>query len=102
MYAVIFRAMVGVQDKEYEAAVQRMRELAFTQYGCLEFFAVTEGKQEVAISYWNNMESIQAWKNDIDHLEAQERGKKGWYESYRVEVVEIKRQYEMGGSGHQP
>jgi quinol monooxygenase YgiN len=54
MYAVIFRAKPGVQDEEYGKTVARMRELAFDKYGCLDFIAVTEGDQEVAISYWEN------------------------------------------------
>jgi len=29
-----------------------MSELAFKEYGCLDFISVTEGKQEIAIFYW--------------------------------------------------
>jgi len=95
MYAVIFRAKAGVQDKEYGNTVAKMRELAFEKYGCLEFVAVTEGNDEVAISYWNNEESIRNWKNDSEHALAQEYGRSKWYESYIVQVVEIKREYKF-------
>ena len=44
MYAVIFRAKAAKQDKAYSDTVARMRELAFEQYGCLDFVAVTEGE----------------------------------------------------------
>lgn len=96
MYAVIFKAVTGIQDDEYGKTVERMRELAFEKYGCLEFFAVTEGNQEVAISYWRDEESIVKWKTDSEHTLAQELGRSKWYESYTVEVVEIKRKYSFG------
>jgi len=95
MYAVIFSAKPGVQDDEYGNTVARMRELAFEKYGCLDFVAVTEGDQEVAISYWENEESIRLWKSDSEHSLAQECGRTKWYESYIVQVVEIKREYKF-------
>ena len=36
---------------------------------------------------------VLAWKQDPEHLLAQQLGQKNWYQSYSVEVVEIKRQY---------
>jgi len=93
MYAVIFRAKPGVQDQHYSHTVARMRELAFEKYGCLDFVAVTEGDQEIAISYWDSQASIKAWKNDPEHTLAQAKGKDHWYESYHVQVVEVLREY---------
>jgi heme-degrading monooxygenase HmoA len=95
MYAVIFRAKPGIQDDEYGKTVARMRDLAFGKYGCLDFVAVTEGEQEIAISYWENEESIRAWKSDSEHSLAQEVGRSKWYDSYIVQVVEIKREYKF-------
>ena len=95
MYAVIFRAKPGIQNVEYGKTVAKMRELAFAKYGCLDFVAVTEGDQEIAISYWENEESIKAWKSDSEHSLAQETGRSKWYESYIVQVVEIKREYKF-------
>jgi len=96
MFAVIFRAKIGTQNGEYSKTVARLRELAFSKYGCLDFVAVTEGKDENAIFYWENEESIKLWKKDSEHTLAQELGRARWYESYRVQVVEIKRQYQYG------
>ncbi|MGI9537528.1 MAG: antibiotic biosynthesis monooxygenase family protein [Desulfocapsaceae bacterium] len=93
MYAVIFRAATRSQDEEYVRTVKHMRELAISRYGCLDFVAVTEENQEIAISYWRDEESIHRWKQDAAHRIAQELGKSKWYESYSVEVVEIKRHY---------
>lgn len=96
VYAVIFRAVVGELDAEYTDAIERMKELAFNGYGCLEFFALSDGEHRVAISYWNSAEDIQRWKRNSEHLQAQALGKNKWYESYSVQVVEVKREYSHG------
>jgi heme-degrading monooxygenase HmoA len=94
MFVVIFRAKAAKLDDEYSRIAQTLRTLALTEFGCLEFHAVTEGAHEIALSYWPDQEKIRAWKQHSDHLIAQELGKKRWYESYSVEVCEVKRQYQ--------
>lgn len=93
MYAVIFRAQIKKLDESYSDMANRMRELAINEYGCIEFTSSTEGNSELAISYWPNRESIQAWKNNPDHKRAQSLGKSRWYRSYQVQVVEVLHQY---------
>ena len=93
MYAVIFRAEINDLDGAYAAMAVRMRELAMNEYGCSEFTAVTEGTQEIAISYWHDQEQIKQWKQAAEHLVAQRHGRNKWYKSYQVQVVEIIRQY---------
>jgi heme-degrading monooxygenase HmoA len=97
MYAVIFRAKTGAQDALYSSTVERMRQLAFEKYGCLEFIAVTEGTDEIAISYWASEDAILKWRKDAEHTIAQEMGREKWYQSYTVQVVEIKREYSFSG-----
>ena len=93
MFVVIFRAKARALDADYGAMAAHMRELALTQFGCLDFSAVTEGEQEIALSYWPDEASIRAWKQHTDHLMAQQLGRERWYSGYHVEVAEIKRQY---------
>lgn len=93
MYAVIFKAEAKELDKEYYAMAQKMRKLALTRYGCTDFTAVTDSSNEIAISYWSDLESIKNWKQDPEHLAVQELGKSTWYKSYTVQVVEIIREY---------
>ena len=93
MYVVIFRAQAKALDAEYSAMAAQMRNLALTQFGCLDFTAATEGDQEIALSYWPDEASIRAWKQHTDHLMAQQLGRERWYASYSVEVAEVKRQY---------
>ncbi len=98
MYAVIFKAKTGYQDAHYSEMVALMRNLAFEKYNCRDFIAVTEGSQEIAISYWENEEDIRKWHLDSQHSIAQNLGREKWYSSYVVEVVEIKRKYAFGES----
>ena len=89
MYAVIFKAKTRKLDDNYFKMAKRMRELAINEYGCLEFTAVTEDSNEIAISYWESMEQIKLWKQNSEHLVAQKLGIEKWYEDYAVEIVEI-------------
>ena len=93
MFIVIFRAKVRRTDSEYAQVASRMRELALNQFGCLEFTAVTEGQDEIALSYWPSEAHIRAWKSHSEHLLAQQLGRERWYESYIVQVAEITRDY---------
>lgn len=93
MFAVIFRAVVGELDQEYSVAIEKMKKLAFEEYGCLEFYSMMEGDKRVAISYWHSEEDIRTWKLNSEHLNSQKRGKQKWYESYTVQVVEVRREY---------
>jgi len=72
-----------------------MRELALQEFGCLAFHALTEGHEEVALSYWSDEQHIQAWRAHPEHREAQKLGQSEWYESYSVEVARIERSYQM-------
>mgnify|MGYP003471189357 FL=1 len=93
MYAVIFRAEILELDAEYAATARRMRDLAIDQYGCVEFVACTEGHTELAVSYWESAEQIRQWKQNAEHMIAQEKGRSKWYRSYSVQVVEVVRAY---------
>ncbi len=93
MYAVIFTAVTDKIDDDYAATAERMRELAFSEFGCLKFNACFENGLEIAISYWEREEQILAWKQHTEHLTAQQSGRDRWYKSYDVEVMHMVRNY---------
>ena len=93
MYAVIFRAEINELDETYFEIAARLRDLALSSYGCIEFTSAMEGKEEIAISYWENEAQILDWKQDPQHLAAQQLAHTRWYKSYRVEIVKIEREY---------
>ena len=91
MIAVIFKATFAEIDDEYFSTAARLKELAFSKYGCQDFVSVTEGNEEIAISYWQSMQQIRDWKNDPEHRRAQKMGRDKWYKSYKVEICEVVR-----------
>ena len=95
MFAVIFTAKSHIQDKHYLEIVERLRNLACTQYGCIDFISTKNEDVELTISYWPNLQSIQNWKQDIEHNNAQKQGKQKWYSEYKVEIVAIKHSYKF-------
>lgn len=95
MYVVIFRARIKQLDGEYERTAERLRTLAFEQFGCLDFHAVGNEIEEVTLSYWPDRESITAWKAHPEHVLAQAHGRQHWYQSYTIEIAEVTRQYQF-------
>ncbi|OUS27294.1 antibiotic biosynthesis monooxygenase [Gammaproteobacteria bacterium 45_16_T64] len=96
MYAVIFKAKINQLDEHYATTANHLREKALRDYGCTDFTSATEGDYEIAISYWPTLQHIQDWKNDSDHMSARELGKRRWYQGVKIEIIEIKRQYQWG------
>ncbi len=93
-YAVIFTAEIAELDDDYAATAERLRTRALRDFGCLAFNSCAGGGREIAVSYWESEDQIRAWKQDTEHLAAQQAGRERWYRSWSVQVVEIKRQYD--------
>jgi len=93
MYAVIFKATINQLDDDYTSMAKQLRDLAIAEYGCVEFNSVTAGNEEIAISYWNDLDDIKSWKQDPKHLIAQDLGRRQFYKTHQVQVVEILREY---------
>ena len=79
MYAVIFKAKIKSLDKEYSRMAAVLRDTAMRDYGCKEFVSASEDGFEIAISYWDDLEQIAQWKQNAEHLNAQQLGRKKWY-----------------------
>ncbi|TKB44333.1 antibiotic biosynthesis monooxygenase family protein [Thalassotalea mangrovi] len=92
-FAVIFSATLRQTDDQYLQMAERLRELALSEFGCLEFKSISEGNQEIAISYWPSEQHILAWKQHPLHKQAQKIGQQKWYADYRVQVVKVEREY---------
>ena len=96
MFAVIFKATFAEFDDEYFRTAERLKDLAFKKYGCVDFVSVTEGNEEIAVSYWHSLQQIRDWKNDPEHRQAQNMGRNKWYESYKVDICEVVKSGEPG------
>ena len=91
-YAVIFTSLRTEVFDEYDKTSLRMIELAKKHDG---FLGVESARNElgITISYWKSLESIKDWKKDPEHEIAQQKGKDLWYQSYRVRICKVEREY---------
>jgi len=95
-YAVIFSATVIDGDHGYAKTAARMEALAATMPGYIGFEAArNEDGSGIAVSYWESEEAIATWKRNVEHLEAQARGRADWYANYTVRIARVERAYEM-------
>ncbi|NMH29209.1 antibiotic biosynthesis monooxygenase [Flavobacterium sp. SE-s28] len=97
-YAVIFRSTRTTTNDGYADTANRMVELAREQSG---FLGVESARNDIGItvSYWKDLDSISAWKQNAEHLLAQEKGQTQWYENYIVRIAKVEREYSFGDSG---
>ncbi|MDB6136230.1 MAG: hypothetical protein JWM59_4473 [Verrucomicrobiales bacterium] len=93
-FAVIFTSRRTDGDQGYGGMTARMVELASRQPGFLGVESV-RGTDDfgITVSYWASLESIRHWKQQEEHLAAQEKGRRVWYADYQVRVCEVLREY---------
>jgi heme-degrading monooxygenase HmoA len=91
-YAVIFTSTLQSTSPGYDATADKMLELAAQQPG---YLGAESAREDVGItvSYWKDLVSIQAWKNQPEHEVAQVNGKKTWYSQYKVRIAKVERCY---------
>ncbi len=87
-YAVIFTSLRTDVENGYDETSQKMEELAKKQPG---FLGMDSARNEVGItiSYWNSLDAIKNWKQNLDHQVAQKIGKEKWYSSYHVRICKV-------------
>ena len=93
-YAVIFSTIRTDVDEGYEETAQQMEALAKLQEGYLgiESARTTLG---ITISYWDSLEAITNWKNNVEHTVARNKGRTKWYQYYKLRICKVERDYEF-------
>jgi len=91
-YSVIFTSIRTEGDNGYAEMADRMVELARQQDG---FLGVESVRNEIGItvSYWRDLESIRKWKEHAEHSVAREKGREEWYQSFKVRIAKVERDY---------
>ena len=93
-YAVIFTSTRTEEEAGYAEMAIKMVELAKAQPG---FIGIESARSEIGItvSYWESLEVIKNWKANMEHFEAQEKGRTTWYKNYKVRIAKVEREYEF-------
>ena len=91
-YAVIFTSTRTEVEAGYAEMAIKMMELAKAQPG---YIGMESARSEIGItvSYWESLEAIANWKQNLDHLDAQFLGRQKWYENYVVRIAKVEKEY---------
>lgn len=90
--AVIFTSVRSDDLDGYAETDELMCELVEKQPG---YLGRESARQSIGItvSYWARPEDARAWKTVAEHRLAQQTGRERWYDSYRVRVATVEREY---------
>lgn len=80
---------------EYEATSAKMAELVSAMPGFLGMdYGESEGG-ELLIARFDSHEALKLWREQPDHVLAQQLGRDRFFAHYRIEVCELVRSYEF-------
>ena len=82
-YAVIFTSVRTEGDHGYAEMAARMVELASQQDG---FLGVESVMNEIGIT-------VSYWRENFDHTIAREKGRKEWYQTFKVRIAKVESNY---------
>ncbi len=100
---VIFKLQLrkGADEAGYAATSRRMHELVDGWPGFLSLKEYTSEDGEVLdIARFADEASMEAWRKEPEHLEAQRRGREEFYDRYRIQVLKVVRDYEYETTPH--
>ena len=94
-YAVIFTSQrTASDDMDYGEMADKMFLLASQQPGFLGAESVRDAHGVgITASYWTSLDAIKNWKRNEDHLVAQTKGRKVWYQQYKLRICKVERAY---------
>lgn len=93
-YAVIFTSERTTVDDGYADTARRMVELAKQQPGYLGHESARD-EIGITVSYWESLEAIKNWKQNSEHLIAQQKGRSQWYSKFKTRISKVERDYEF-------
>ena len=96
MVVIVFRSRLraGVDPSPLGPVGARMYELATQMPGFISYkdFAAGDG-EGVSIVEFESLETLAAWRNHPEHLEAQRVGREQFFSEYRIHVCTPVRSY---------
>jgi len=92
-WAVVFSSLRTAGDHGYAAMAEAMESLARLQPGFLGFEHARDESRGISVSYWRSPEAIRAWRENLEHQQAQRAGRERWYARYQVRICKVERAY---------
>ena len=94
MVIVVFRSRLTAEaGDDYSEMAAEMLATAKEMPGFVEFksFQADDGER-VSLVYWQDHETMAAWRNHPRHRIAQGQGRSKWYATFRLEVADVVRE----------
>ena len=92
MIVVLFRSQLvpAASTDDYDEMAQEMDDLARTMPGFIDVksFKAEDGER-LTVVWWQDEETLRAWREQARHRVAQRTGRERWYEYYRMDVAEV-------------
>ena len=102
MYAVIFEVKVKADGKdEYLSIASKLKEQLINMEGFISierFSSLVEEGKILSLSFWEDEEAINNWKSNLDHIQAQTKGKNQLFEGYRKKIAKVIKKYTLESS----
>ncbi len=91
-YAVIFTSLMTGSVEDYGSMSDKMVALGSQQKG---FLGIESARNEIGItvSYWDSLEAIKSWKQNMEHTEARDKGRSKWYSQFKVRICKVEKDY---------
>lgn len=97
MIAVIFEVTPTAEGKdEYLKIAAELRQFLENREGFISierFQSLTEEGKVLSLSFWHDEAAVEKWRNVLEHRAAQRKGKESLFQSYRIRVAEVVRDY---------
>ena len=97
MIAVIFEVFPTSAGKpEYLEIAANLRGFLENRDGFISierFQSLSEEGKILSLSFWRDEKAIAEWRNLLEHRQGQKRGKEALFQSYRIRVAEVVRDY---------
>jgi heme-degrading monooxygenase HmoA len=106
MIAVIFEFTAAEgRFADYKRLAEGLSEEVRSLEGFISierFQSIADPGRFVSISFWRDEEAVRRWRNVQKHREAQAKGRRGIFSSYRLRVCSVIRDYGMSERGEAP
>ncbi|MFB7515752.1 antibiotic biosynthesis monooxygenase family protein [Streptomyces sp. NPDC056144] len=93
-YTAVFTSLRPDAPEGYAETSARMQERVKEIPGFLGYEAArTPGGISITVAYFRDLDALDAWRLDTEHLAAKAHGREHWYESYSVHIGKVERSY---------
>lgn len=95
MIAVIFTSQLQPTEIGYEEMALLLEKSVQNQPGFIKMVSA-RNKVGITVCYWENLDAIEAWRNNLEHQKAISKGKSEWYSHYEVVIANVLKSYQHG------